>query len=113
MLKNKEGVYKPKKLNKLALRVFIGFLISYNSANIYRVWDPVKNKVKDHRDVIFNEHVTYYPFIKDNIIKKKEKIKQDHTINFIIYRAKPYYNKLKKDKLKYLDTRFSQYIHDF
>ena len=74
--------------------------------NIYRVWDPVKNKVKSYRDIIFNKCVIYYPFIKDNIIKEKKKIKQDYTINFIVYRAKPYYNKLKKDELKYLDTRF-------
>ena len=74
MLKGKEGVHKPKKLNKLVLRVFVGFLVGYNSANIYRVWDPVKNKVKGHRDVIFNERVIYYPFMKDNIIKEKEKV---------------------------------------
>ena len=75
MLKNKEGIHKPKKLNKLALKAFIGFLVSYNLVNIYRVWDPVKNKVKDYRDIIFNKRVTYYLFIKDNIIKEKKKVK--------------------------------------
>ena len=74
MLKDKEGVHKPKKLNKLVLRVFIGFLVGYDLANIYRVWDPVKNKVKGHRDIVFNKCVTYYPFIKDNIIKEKKKV---------------------------------------
>ena len=74
MLKDKEGVYKPKKLNKLVLKVFIEFLISYNLVNIYRVWDPVKNKVKGYRDIIFNKYVTYYPFIKDNIIEEKKKV---------------------------------------
>ena len=113
LLKGKEGNYKPKKLNKLALRVFVEFLISYDLANIYRVQNPVKNKVKGYRDIIFNKRVTYYPFIKDNIIKEKEKIKQNYTINFIIYRAKIYYNKLKEDKLKYLDTHFSQCVYDF
>ena len=38
--------------------------------------------------------------------KKKKKIKQDHNIIFIIYRAKLYYNKLKDNILKYLDTHF-------
>ena len=55
LLKGKEGIHKPKKLNKLVLRVFIGFLISYNLFNIYRVWDPIKNKVKGYRDIIFNK----------------------------------------------------------
>ena len=75
MLKSKESVHKPKKLNKLVLRVFVGFLINYNLANIYRVWDPVKKKVKGYRDFIFNKRITYYPFIKNNIIKEKKKIK--------------------------------------
>ena len=113
LLKDKESVYKPKKLNKLVLRVFIGFLISYNSVNIYRVWDPVKNKIKSYKDVIFNKYIIYYPFIKDNIIKEKEKAEQNYTINFIVYRTKLYYNKLKENKLKYLNTRFLQRIYDF
>ena len=75
LLKDKKNIYKPKKLNKLASRAFIDFLINYNSANIYRVWDPFNNKVKGFRDIILNKCVTYYPSVKDNIIKEKEKIK--------------------------------------
>ena len=37
LLKGVKGIYKSKKLSKLALRAFIGFLINYDSANIYRV----------------------------------------------------------------------------
>ena len=106
LLKDKEGIHKPKKLNKLVLRVFIGFLINYNLFNIYRVWDSVKKEVKGYRDIIFNKRVTYHPFIEDNIKNEREKVEQDHIINFTIYKAKSYYNKLKEDKLKYLDTCF-------
>ena len=106
LLKDKEGIHKPKKSNKLALRAFVEFLISYNSSNIYRVWDPIKKEVKGYRNIIFNKRVTYHPSIKNNIKNKREKIKQNYTINFIIYKAKPYYNKLKENKLKYLDTYF-------
>ena len=81
--------------------------------NIYRVWDPVKNKVKGYRNVIFNKRVTYHPFIKDNIIKEKKKVEQNHTINFTVYRAKSYYDKLEDNMLEYLDTRFSQRNQDF
>ena len=87
--------------------MFIGFLVSHDSANIYRIWDPVKNEVKGYRDIIFNKRVIYYPLMKNDIKNEKEKIKLNHTINFIVYRAKPYYNKLKEDKLKYLNTYFS------
>ena len=55
LLKGKEGIYKPKKLNKLILRAFVGFFISYNLFNIYRVWDPVKEEIKGYRNVIFNK----------------------------------------------------------
>ena len=106
LLKGKEGIHKPKKLNKLVLKAFIGFLISYDLFNIYRVWDPVKKEVKSYRNIIFNKRVTYYPFIKDNIKNEREKIKQNYTINFTIYKTKLYYNKLEEDKLKYLNTHF-------
>ena len=106
LLKGKEGIHKPKKLNKLVLRAFIGFLISYNLFNIYRVWDPVKKEVKGYRDIIFNKWVTYHLSIKDDIKNEREKVEQNHTINFTIYKTKLYYNKLKENKLKYLDTRF-------
>lgn len=33
----------------------MGFLVGYESTNIYRIWVPHKNKVVSVRDVIFNE----------------------------------------------------------
>jgi hypothetical protein len=45
----------PVKLQKLAPRAHIGYLVGYESTNIYRVWIPHKKKVISTRDVIFNE----------------------------------------------------------
>lgn len=43
------------KLRKLNSKAHIGFLVGYESTNIYRVWIPHKFKVISVRDVIFNE----------------------------------------------------------
>ncbi|RYP34796.1 hypothetical protein DL768_011035 [Monosporascus sp. mg162] len=47
--------HKPSKLQKLDPRAYIGYLVGYNSTNIYRVWVPELGKVIATRDVIFNE----------------------------------------------------------
>lgn len=45
----------PGKLQKLAPRAHIGYLVGYESTNIFRVWIPHKKKVISARDVIFDE----------------------------------------------------------
>jgi len=49
----------PKKLRKLQPRAHIGFLVSYELMNIYRVWIPHKKKVILARDILFNEDKFY------------------------------------------------------
>lgn len=41
--------------HKLNPRAWIGFLVGYQSTNIYRIWVPQLGKVISTRDVIFNE----------------------------------------------------------
>lgn len=43
------------KLCKLDFKSHIGFLVGYESTNIYRVWVPYKKKVVSVQDVIFDE----------------------------------------------------------
>jgi hypothetical protein len=43
------------KLNRLNLRAEIGFLVGWQSLNIYHVWILSRNKVIFSRDVTFNE----------------------------------------------------------
>lgn len=50
----------PRK-QKLDPRASIGYLIGYDSRNIYRIWDPTKGVVIRTRDVIFNELSHYQP----------------------------------------------------
>jgi hypothetical protein len=40
-------------------RAWIGYLVGYNSTNIYRIWNPATNKIVVARDVIFDEKSTF------------------------------------------------------
>jgi hypothetical protein len=46
---------KKKRLRKLDPRAHIGYLVGYNSTNIFRIWIPHQGKVISTRDVIFDE----------------------------------------------------------
>jgi reverse transcriptase-like protein/Pol polyprotein len=46
---------KKKRLQKLNSRAHIGYLVGYDSTNIFRVWIPHRGEVISSRDVIFDE----------------------------------------------------------
>ncbi|KJZ71835.1 hypothetical protein HIM_06271 [Hirsutella minnesotensis 3608] len=48
-----------KKLQKLDPRAHIGYLVGYNSTNIFRIWIPQLKKVISTRDVIFDERTFF------------------------------------------------------
>jgi hypothetical protein len=54
----KDAQLKRKRLLKLDLQAHIGYLVSYDSTNIYRIWVPHQGKVISTRDVIFDEKAT-------------------------------------------------------
>jgi hypothetical protein len=49
------------RLDKLDPRAFVGYLVGYESTNIYRIWIPSKNRVLTTRDVTFDETARYDP----------------------------------------------------
>ena len=53
------------KTQKLDPRAFIGYLVGYDSTNIYRIWVPSKDKVVRTRDVLFDEEQFYDPELLD------------------------------------------------
>ena len=55
LIKSKGDPQYRHKLRKLDPKAHIGFLVGYESTNIYRVWVPHKKKVVSVRNVIFNE----------------------------------------------------------
>jgi hypothetical protein len=59
---------KKKRLSKLDPRAYIGYLVSYNSTNIYRIWILYKGIVISIRDVIFNKR-TFFNGKQTDILK--------------------------------------------
>jgi hypothetical protein len=59
---------KKKRLSKLDPRAYIGYLVGYNSTNIYRIWILYKGIVISTRDVIFDEK-TFFNGKRTDILK--------------------------------------------
>ena len=55
-----KGLLAPKLSEKLKPRAFAGYLVGYDSTNIYRIWNPATYTVKGYRDVIFDENERYH-----------------------------------------------------
>ena len=53
------------KSEKLKPRAHIGYLVGYDSTNIFRIWIPSKQRVIRTRDVTFNETLFYDPALPD------------------------------------------------
>jgi hypothetical protein len=70
-----DALGKKKRLQKLNPKAWIGYLVGYNSTNIYRVWNPLTNEVIAVRDVAFNEDEFFSGDItdlKDDLLRTTE-----------------------------------------
>ena len=47
------------RLQRFDPRAWIGYLVGYDSTNVYRIWNPTTGKVIRTRDVIFNENEVF------------------------------------------------------
>lgn len=54
-------IHKILKKEKLKPRAQIGYLVGYQSSNIFRIWIPQEHKITLTRDVTFDESRTYNP----------------------------------------------------
>jgi hypothetical protein len=67
-----DALKKVNRLQRFNPKAWIGYLIGYDSTNVYRVWNPVMNKVVRTRDVTFNEYETFsrdIETLKDDMLK--------------------------------------------
>ena len=55
LTKSKDDARYQHKLCKLDSKSYIGFLVGYESINIYRVWVPHKKKIVSVQDIIFDK----------------------------------------------------------
>jgi hypothetical protein len=58
-------IHKIPKTEKLKPRAHIGYLVGYDSTNIFQIWIPSKKKVVRTRDIIFDETLFYDPSTPD------------------------------------------------
>ena len=70
------------KLQKLEPRAHIGYLVGYDSRNIFRIWIPSKNQVIRTRDVSFDENTFYKLDDVDGALLVQEEELQ-HTIQIL------------------------------
>jgi hypothetical protein len=82
-----DALKKANRLQRFNPKAWIGYLIGYDSTNVYRVWNPITNKVVRTRDVTFNEHETFngdLETLKDDMLKIRldelSKLLQECTI---------------------------------
>jgi GAG-pre-integrase domain len=64
--------HKILKLRKMVARAQIGYLVGYDSSNIFRIWNPRRNKVFSTRDVIFDETRKFdpkHPYLEDELLE--------------------------------------------
>ena len=53
--------YNIDKLDRLESRVHIGYLVGYESTNIFKIWVPALHRVINARDVTFDQTKRYQP----------------------------------------------------
>ena len=79
----KDAKLKRKRLIKLDPRAHIGYLVGYDSTNIYRVWVPHQGKVISTRDVIFDEKTCFNgkkESLSEVLIQEKDDLVQKATM---------------------------------
>jgi hypothetical protein len=59
-----EAHKKEKRLQHFNPKAWIGYLVGYQSTNIYRIWILSRNEVISSRDIIFDEGTTFDGNIK-------------------------------------------------
>jgi hypothetical protein len=83
-----KGVDASSRDSKLKSRAFVGYLVGYNSINIFRVWNSEKEDVNEYRDVIFDESELYDIYNKDDLLvtleKKQIELQNERTVKISI-----------------------------
>ena len=104
-----KGADAPPKSNKLKPRAFVGYLVGYDSTNIFRIWNPEKGDVSGYRDVIFNEDELYsaYTSNKELLLKETEKAS---FIEFHVVEPRPAFQEIDSEEEEWLDLSVNKRI---
>ena len=72
------------RLEKLRPRAYIGFLVGYNSTNVFNIWIPSQRKIIRVRDIIFDKEAFYEPG-EINIVQLEKELFLYNTFNISYY----------------------------
>ena len=72
------------RLEKLRPRAYIGFLVGYNSTNVFNIWIPSQRKIIRVRNIIFDKEVFYEPR-EINIVQLEKELFLYNTFNVSYY----------------------------
>lgn len=65
---------------KLKERALVGYLVGYDSTNIYRIWFPPEDRIIRTRDVTFDENSRYSPDNMEHYHEVPEAEEEPHTL---------------------------------
>ena len=86
------------KTKKLKLKVFISYLISYNSINNFYIWNLNNDEIKSYRDIIFSKNKFFNIYKRTKLIKKAKK----NIINILV--PEPYISEINSEDKEFLNT---------
>ncbi|KAL3712549.1 hypothetical protein TMatcc_001248 [Talaromyces marneffei ATCC 18224] len=69
--KGRKYMKKENRLQRFNPRAWIGYLVGYDSTNVYRIWNPTTGRIIRTRDVIFNEDEVFsgnIEHLKDDLL---------------------------------------------
>ena len=92
----------PRK-QKLAERAHIGFLVGYDSTNIFRIWIPLKRKIIRTRDILFDENSSYDPSEPD-LLQLIEEPMLEATFDIPPLNSDTLITEIESDDEEFLDT---------
>ena len=61
----REALKKTRRLKRLQPKAWIGYLVGYNSTNIYRIWNPITAQIICTQDVVFNKDKVFSGDLED------------------------------------------------
>lgn len=82
------------KGQKMKARAFIGYLVGYDSENIFRIWNPETWTVRGYRDALFDESVLYNQNEEEELVDEHE----PGLVEYPVLQAEPYMPRISEDE---------------
>lgn len=106
LLKETDTFFKSKKIK---LKIFIDYLIDYDSINIFKIWNSEKNDVNNYKNVVFNE-MKFFDIYENEKINLLIEIEKKDLVKFVVYESHSIVQQLDDTQQNWLDLSIRQRI---